>query len=365
MVGFDDDSAKFYAAELLLGIEYLHSKRIIHRDLKPENILFDSSWHSKIIDFGTAKQLADGESTTSESLDGNGSTRERSDSFVGTAEYVSPELLLEQPASFAVDLWAYGVILYQLICGRTPFRGPTDYHTFQNIMNLNLTYPSGFPEDATHLLNLLLVKEPESRCSFEVIKNHPFFRGVDWESLSSMMPPSISARSSPFVFPASEEAELDEDCVSVHITSSEASLPIPNNNAKQIQATERSLASSKSSPSLISSELSKKDDLKWATKYLTLEAEEIAKFGVVSKKGVFMKKKYFILLTTKARILLFDYPTKSAVKHTILLSNKHSAQQKRGSHTQFTLNLDGKSMVLEDSEGASGWITSISNQIPK
>jgi len=110
------------------------------------------------------------------------------------------------------------------------------------------------------------VKEPEKRIgTFETIKSHPFFKGIQWETLSKVTPPMITARSTPFTFPIVEETEVEEDCItSVHQTSSEASIPLPIS-----RQSERSLGSSKSSPSIISSELSKKDDLKW---YFTLES---------------------------------------------------------------------------------------------
>ncbi|KAG9926896.1 Pkinase-domain-containing protein, partial [Aureobasidium melanogenum] len=122
---FDEECTRFYGAQILDSIAYMHSKGIIHRDLKPENVLLDEQMHTKITDFGTAKILdiksAGGTNDGSGAGDPlDGVEQERAVSFVGTAEYVSPELLTDKNACKASDLWAFGCILYQLLAGRPP-----------------------------------------------------------------------------------------------------------------------------------------------------------------------------------------------------------------------------------------------------
>ncbi|XP_014872385.1 putative 3-phosphoinositide-dependent protein kinase 2 isoform X2 [Poecilia latipinna] len=107
---FDETCTRFYSAEIVCALEYLHKKGIIHRDLKPENILLNEEMHIQITDFGTAKQLS------------SDSKQARANSFVGTAQYVSPELLTEKSACKSSDLWALGCIIYQLVAGLPPFR---------------------------------------------------------------------------------------------------------------------------------------------------------------------------------------------------------------------------------------------------
>lgn len=188
MTTFDEECARFYGAEILDTIDYMHARGVIHRDLKPENVLLDDQMHVKITDFGTAKILdmpkksttiANGESPGA----GNpmdGSEDNRANSFVGTAEYVSPELLTDKRACKASDLWAFGCIIYQLLAGRPPFKAGNEYLTFQKIVALDYQFPKGFPEVAKDLVDRLLVLDPASRLSIEHIKYHEFFDGISW-----------------------------------------------------------------------------------------------------------------------------------------------------------------------------------------
>src|SRR5690606_21676946 len=121
---FDLECTRFYAAQILDAVEYMHARGVIHRDLKPENVLLDDHMHIKITDFGTAKMLADPRNAKTEDGTDRGvpqtgqaqaSDDGRAPSFVGTAEYVSPELLTNKNSCKASDLWAFGCIIYQLL----------------------------------------------------------------------------------------------------------------------------------------------------------------------------------------------------------------------------------------------------------
>ena len=188
MTTFDEECTRFYGAQILDTIDFMHARGVIHRDLKPENVLLDDQMHVKITDFGTAKMLdistRPGESPndvvgsdTGSPLDGENT---RANSFVGTAEYVSPELLTDKNACKASDLWAFGCIIYQLLAGRPPFKASNEYLTFQKIVALDYEFPRGFPAVAKDLVERLLVLEPSRRLSIEHIKNHEFFDGVNW-----------------------------------------------------------------------------------------------------------------------------------------------------------------------------------------
>lgn len=185
---FDEECTIFYSAQILDTIDFMHARGVIHRDLKPENVLLDDQMHVKITDFGTAKMLdipnptepssnGAGASSAGSPLDGENT---RANSFVGTAEYVSPELLTDKNACKASDLWAFGCIIYQLLAGRPPFKAGNEYLTFQKIVALDYEFPKGFPEIAKDLVERLLVLEPSSRLSIEHIKNHEFFDGIVW-----------------------------------------------------------------------------------------------------------------------------------------------------------------------------------------
>ncbi|EHY53803.1 serine/threonine protein kinase [Exophiala dermatitidis] len=182
MSTFDEECTRFYGAQILDTIEYMHSRGVIHRDLKPENLLLDENMHIKVTDFGTAKLLPEKRTADGRIEFEPDSTSEenRANSFVGTAEYVSPELLTDKNACKASDLWAFGCIIYQLLAGRPPFKAGNDYQTFQKIVNLDYEFPRGFPEVARDLVERLLVLDPQRRLSLEHAKNHAFFAGIQW-----------------------------------------------------------------------------------------------------------------------------------------------------------------------------------------
>ena len=187
MTTFNEECTRFYGAQILDTIDYMHSRGVIHRDLKPENVLLDDQMHVKITDFGTAKILKTPKKPQENGTDIptpggplDGSEDNRANSFVGTAEYVSPELLTSKNACKASDLWAFGCIIYQLLAGRPPFKDRNEYLTFQKIVALDYHFPPGFPPLARDLVERLLVLDPTRRLSIDHIKNHQFFDGIIW-----------------------------------------------------------------------------------------------------------------------------------------------------------------------------------------
>ncbi|XP_069762418.1 3-phosphoinositide-dependent protein kinase 1a isoform X2 [Narcine bancroftii] len=196
---FDENCTRFYSAEIVSALEYLHEIGIIHRDLKPENILLSEDMHIRITDFGTAKVLS------------SDSTQARANSFVGTAQYVSPELLTEKSACKSSDLWALGCIIYQLVAGLPPFRAGNEYLIFQKIIKLEYEFPEKFFPKAKDLVQKLLVSEHTMRLGCEemggygLLKAHPFFEPIAWENLHLQTPPKLTA-----YLPAMSEDE--EDC---------------------------------------------------------------------------------------------------------------------------------------------------------
>jgi serine/threonine protein kinase len=149
----------------------------------------------KITDFGTAKILdvpaRPGETPVATPQD-DGEDSSRANSFVGTAEYVSPELLTDKSAYKSSDLWAFGCIVYQLLAGRPPFKAANEYQTFQKIVNLEYDFPHSFPDQGRDLVEKLLVLDPAQRLTIREIKRHPFFEGQEWgRALWKQKPPRL------------------------------------------------------------------------------------------------------------------------------------------------------------------------------
>lgn len=184
---------KFYTLQIIDAVRFIHLKGVIHRDLKPENILVGYDFNLKITDFGAAKLIGSSNDDNDEKIDyrgvnssnGNGKTTAQTDrkgSFVGTAEYVSPELLKYNSCGFESDLWAIGCIIYQFFNGLPPFKGTTEYLTFEKIINVNYLHRQDFPipEDARVIIDQLLVAEPLQRLTIPQLQLSAWFNGVPW-----------------------------------------------------------------------------------------------------------------------------------------------------------------------------------------
>lgn len=265
---FDVECTRFYGAQILDAIEYMHSRGVIHRDLKPENVLLDDQMHVKVTDFGTAKLLPDPrDPRPQQEVLGQNGQDDRTASFVGTAEYVSPELLTDKSAGKPSDLWAFGCIIYQLLVGRPPFKGGTEYLTFQKIVNLDYEFPSGFPPAARDLVERCLVLDPNRRLTVEHIKNHEFFDGHPFgKNLWRMKAPRLR----PYVPPAPEPHIINLN----GNAGSSSPKPIPTSRGNQAQG------NNGSRPTRIITELPPPTqlDIEWSP-VLTRNNERILKLG--------------------------------------------------------------------------------------
>ena len=257
-----DEIIRFYSAEIVLFLEYMQKMRLIHRDLKPQNIMIDEKGHLKVIDFGTVRKLGyyydkremkfkeekvfeiidsedikgvknivnpDEEDVDEDDLDDEDEEDEddddeeneendinisekkkkriqkvrvkRSMTFVGTAEYISPEVIGDRPAEFGTDIWAFGVMLYQMYYNSTPFKAITTYLTFRNIEKPQISFPDDkIPEPAKDLILKILVADPKKRLGggdpgteYDIahLKKHAFFKKIKWNNLHNTTPPGI------------------------------------------------------------------------------------------------------------------------------------------------------------------------------
>ncbi|KAK4751351.1 hypothetical protein SAY87_004833 [Trapa incisa] len=256
---FSEQAARFYASEVLLALEYLHMMGVVYRDLKPENVLVREDGHIMLSDFDLSLQCS--VSPTLVLSNTNASCRAyciepscivgpsfelpvcveppclqptcfkpgflwpkepkpknqrartptelrpqlvaeptsaRSMSFVGTHEYLAPEIIRGDGHGSSVDWWTLGIFLFELIYGRTPFKGNGNRETLLNVVGQSLKFPSeGFTVSfaAKDLMRGLLMKDPQKRLGFKrgatEIKQHSFFDNINWALIRSMSPPEV------------------------------------------------------------------------------------------------------------------------------------------------------------------------------
>ncbi|KAK3320866.1 Serine/threonine-protein kinase nrc-2 [Cercophora scortea] len=208
-----EEDARFYAAEVTAALEYLHLMGFIYRDLKPENILLHQSGHIMLSDFDLSKQsdpggkptMIPGKNGTSISSLPTIDTKScianfRTNSFVGTEEYIAPEVIKGSGHTSAVDWWTLGILVYEMLYGTTPFKGKNRNATFANILREDIPFPdhAGAPQISNlckSLIRKLLIKDEARRLGARAgasdIKSHPFFRTTQWALIRHMKPPIV------------------------------------------------------------------------------------------------------------------------------------------------------------------------------
>jgi len=170
---FPENRVKFYVAQITSALAHLHSLDIVYRDLKPENILLDGDGNVRITDFGLSKELTRDDTTNT---------------FCGTPEYISPELLKGVGHGFAVDWWSLGTLMYEMLVGLPPFYSENTNIMYQKILSSELVFPSFVSREAQALLTGLLTRDVDKRLGSgpngsSDVKSHHFFAGIDWAKL--------------------------------------------------------------------------------------------------------------------------------------------------------------------------------------
>eukprot|EP01061_Rhynchopus_euleeides_P009087 TRINITY_DN18247_c1_g2_i1.p1 TRINITY_DN18247_c1_g2~~TRINITY_DN18247_c1_g2_i1.p1 ORF type:complete len:595 (+),score=202.26 TRINITY_DN18247_c1_g2_i1:84-1787(+) len=170
---FSVDRARFYAGQLVLAIEYLHTIKIIHCDLKAENCVLTRDGYMKLTDFGFATTIHEGEKIVSRN---------------GTPVYMAPEMIKvnrETGYTFTVDVWSLGVLIYAMLTGYFPFHGETPQITLRYVCERDLAYPPGVQvsDDSRALLKRCLDRNPSTRITSTQMKGHRFFQSINWEDL--------------------------------------------------------------------------------------------------------------------------------------------------------------------------------------
>jgi protein-serine/threonine kinase len=193
--------ARFYAAEILLSLDYLHSHLgSVYRDLKPENVLIRANGHLALADFdlSTSPFMITLSKNSSRQKGANVEKRQRHTSFVGTEEYISPELLSGGLYSGAVDWWTFGILVFEMLYGKTPFASDNKQQTFARISAAKLDIPAE-PADispqAKDLLRKLLKQNPHHRLGSSAgaddLKRHRWFSAIKFDTLLEETPPLI------------------------------------------------------------------------------------------------------------------------------------------------------------------------------
>ncbi|RXI07543.1 hypothetical protein DVH24_005316 [Malus domestica] len=330
-----EDEARFYAAEVVDALEYIHSMGLIHRDIKPENLLLTSEGNIKIADFGSVKPMQDSRITVLP----NAASDDKACTFVGTAAYVPPEVLNSSPATFGNDLWALGCTLYQMLSGTSPFKDASEWLIFQRIIARDLRFPNNFSEEAKDLINRLLDLDPSRRPGarpdgYAALKMHPFFKGVDWKNLRTQTPPKLALET------GSDKGDSRDN--------SWNPLHIGDGAAKQNEGNSGATSSSEGSGHVTRLASIDSFDSKW--QQFLEPGESVLMISMVKKIQKLTSKKVQLILTNKPKLIYVD-PAKLIVKGNIIWSdNSNDFSIQVASPSQFKICTPKKVLQFEDAK---------------
>ncbi|XP_038993146.1 3-phosphoinositide-dependent protein kinase 1-like isoform X3 [Hibiscus syriacus] len=309
-----EDEARFYAAEVVDALEYIHNMGLIHRDIKDSQI----------------------------TVLPNASSDDKACTFVGTAAYVPPEVLNSSPATFGNDLWALGCTLYQMLSGTSPFKDASEWLIFQRIIARDIKFPNYFSEEARDLIDHLLDLDPSKRPGagpdgYTTLKMHPFFRGVGWSSLRAQTPPMLALET------GAQSSEGDD-----YDDSSWNPTHIGDGLAQKNDGIVSASSSAESSGHITRLASVDSFDSKWQ-QFLD-PGESVLMISMVKKLQKLSSKKVQLILTNKPKLIYVD-PSKLVVKGNIVWSNNPnelSVQVTSPSH--FKICTPKKVLSFDDSK---------------
>jgi cGMP-dependent protein kinase len=172
---FSDAVARFYVACVVEAFEYLHKRHYCYRDLKPENLMVDNNGYLRVVDLGFAKQVPPGKKTWT---------------FCGTPEYIPPEIISNSGHNIAADYWSLGILVFELLARRTPFRAKDDLAIYEGILRgiQSIQFPSKMSRKAQSIIKSLCRHDPSERLGYQKggvgdIRKHRWFQGFDWQGL--------------------------------------------------------------------------------------------------------------------------------------------------------------------------------------
>jgi len=340
----------FFSAEIINILEYLHNFGIAHRDMKPENLLLTADGHIKCIDFGTARFLANDKRTADlynmkkgEDTVESSSTQKKNhrSTFVGTAQYVSPEMLEGSDCGAPADLWALGCMIYLMAVGRFPFIDINEYLIFQKIKAASVVYPEDMDAEIKDIIQKLLVKEPNRRLGageeglgtdYPALRGHPLFKGIDFATLNEQKPPVVEIAS-----------------------------PHKKKQSHDLHPTGPSVVSQKDRK-VNSEDLTQPGKTSQAFNFQTDNQVKVILSGLVLKKcGWFFYKPRQLILNNKPRLLYYD-PDTNQLKGEIPLAPTTKAELE--SQSKFTVTCPNKKFVFKEMEhSAERWVAIINDTI--
>ncbi|KAK2969474.1 hypothetical protein RJ640_022188 [Escallonia rubra] len=332
-----EDEARFYAAEVVDALEYIHNLGLIHRDIKPENLLLTTDGHIKVADFGSVKPMQDSSITVLP----NAASDDKACTFVGTAAYVPPEVLNSSPATVGNDLWALGCTMYQMLSGTSPFKDASEWLIFQRIIARDIRFPNYFSDEARDLIDRLLDIEPSrrpgaGRDGYASLKSHAFFKGVDWNNIRAQTPPNLVLE------PKAQLSGSDD----VEDTSWNPS----HMGDGSTRVTDGNSGAASSSEAAHITRLASIDsfDSKW--QQFLEPGESVLMISMVKKVQKLTNKKVQLILTNKPKLIYVD-PSKLVVKGNVIWSdNPNDLSVQVASPSYFKICTPKKVLSFEDAK---------------